>query len=161
MLQHHWTARARVWLVTVCLTLSTSGCSTLMASVEPPQLALSNVQMLQSSLLEQRYRLTLRVNNPNPVALPISGMSYAVKFAGVDFASGVTPNAFRIPARGEHLVDIDVSTNLLRTAQQLVTVLRGDPDAIDYELSGSVDVDLPLVGAVPFSKSGTVALRGR
>lgn len=153
-------ARRAVALIVATAALSTStGCATLMASVEAPQLSLTNVQMLSSTLLEQRYRLTLRVNNPNAVPLPISGMSYAVKFAGVDFASGVTPNPFRIPARGEHLVDIDVSTNLLRTAQQLMTVLRSDPDNLSYELNGSVDVDLPLVGSVPFSKSGVVALR--
>lgn len=154
-----WPRRAFALFFATGFLLLSSGCSTLMASVEPPQLALSNVQMLSSTLLEQRYRLTLRVNNPNAVALPISGMSYAVKFAGVDFASGVTPNAFRIPARGEHLVDIDVSTNLLRSAQQLVAILRANPDSLDYELTGSVDVDLPLIGAIPFSKSGVVSLR--
>ncbi|MEM6640415.1 MAG: LEA type 2 family protein [Pseudomonadota bacterium] len=152
------TRRSVLWLVALT-TLFLNGCSTLLASVEAPKLSLTNVQMLSSSLLEQRYRLTLRVANPNPVTLPISGMSYSVKFAGVDFASGVTPNAFRIPARGEHLVDIDVSTNLLRTAQQLMSVMRGNPDSLSYELTGSVDVDLPLVGSVPFSQSGEVALR--
>ena len=154
-----WPRRALALSLATAFLWFSSGCSTLMAAVEPPQLSLSKVQMLSSTLLEQRYRLTLRVNNPNAVTLPISGMSYAVKFAGVDFASGVTPNAFRIPARGEHLVDIDVSTNLLRSAQQLMTILRNDPDSLDYELTGSVDVDLPLVGAIPFSKTGVVSLR--
>ena len=154
-----WKNLGRTLLIALFALAGSTGCNTLLASVEPPELALSDVQMLSSSLLEQRYRLTLRVNNPNGVALPISGVSYAVKFAGVDFASGVTPNAFRIPARGEHLVDIDVSTNLLRTAQQLMTVLRSGPDSLPYEISGSVDVDLPLVGAVPFSQTGVVALR--
>lgn len=152
----------RVWrafLVLAIVLVSAPGCETLMAQVQAPQLSLTNVQMLSSTLLEQRYRLTLRVNNPNAITLPISGMNYAVKFAGIDFASGVTPNAFRIPANGEQLVDIDVSTNLLRSAQQLMAVFRSDPDSLDYELTGSVDVDLPLVGAVPFSKSGVVALR--
>ncbi len=83
-------------------------------------------------------------------------MNYAVKFAGVDFASGVTPNAFKIPANGEHLVEIDVTTNLLRSAQQLVRYFKDSPESLDYQLSGSIQVDIPFVGAVPFSRSGTV-----
>ncbi|MFK8016191.1 MAG: LEA type 2 family protein [Gammaproteobacteria bacterium] len=140
----------------VGLMLATSGCSTLTNSVESPTLSLSNVTMLQSNLLEQRYRLTLRVQNPNGIGLPVKGMNYAVKFAGIDFASGVTPNSFRIPANGEHLVDIDVTTNLLRSAQQLMRYFKDDPDTLDYQLSGSIQVDIPFVGAVPFTKSGTV-----
>jgi LEA14-like dessication related protein len=141
------------------LLFGLSGCATLAQSVEAPKLSLSNVQMLQSTLLEQRYRLTLRVQNPNGIPLPIKGMDYAVKFAGVDFASGVTPNAFRIPANGEHTVDIDVTTNLLRSAQQLMRYLKDDPDSLEYQLSGSVQVDIPFVGAVPFSKTGVVNFR--
>jgi len=138
------------------------GCSTLARSIESPTLSLSQVKMLESNLLEQRYRLTLRVQNPNAIALPVKGMNYSVKFADVDFASGVTPSAFRIPANGEQLVDIDVSTNLLRSAQQLMRYLQNDHDSLDYQLSGSIQVDLPFVGAVPFNKSGTVDFnRGR
>ncbi|NNC55697.1 MAG: hypothetical protein HKO07_08250, partial [Pseudomonadales bacterium] len=113
-----------LWGAAVCAILAASGCTALRDKIQAPALSLAQVQMLDSTLLEQRYRLTLRVQNPNGVALPIKGMNYAVKFAGVDFASGVTPNAFRVPANGEHDVDIDVTTNLLRSAQQLMAYLR-------------------------------------
>lgn len=141
--------------------LTLQGCAALKTQIQTPQLSLSQVQMLESTLLEQRYRLTVRVQNPNAVSLPIKGMNYAVKFAGVDFASGVTPMAFRVPARGEHNVDIDVTTNLLRSAQQLMTYLRDRPDTLDYELTGEIQVDLPFVGAVPFSRTGSVDLTTR
>lgn len=151
--------RAALGVLAALSAVILAGCATLARSVESPTLSLSQVQMLESNLLEQRYRLTLRVQNPNAIALPVKGMNYSVKFADIDFASGVTPNAFRIPANGEQLVDIDVSTNLLRSAQQLVRYLQKDNNSLDYELSGSIQVDLPFVGAVPFSRSGTVDFR--
>lgn len=139
--------------------LALGGCAALTKQVQAPALSLSQVQILESTLLEQRYRLTVRVDNPNAITLPIRGMHYAVKFAGVDFASGVTPTAFRVPANGAHDVEIDVTTNLLRSAQQLMAYLRDRPETLDYELSGEIEVDLPFVGAVPFTRTGTVALR--
>lgn len=148
-----------LWGAAACAILAASGCTALRDKIQAPALSLAQVQMLDSTLLEQRYRLTLRVQNPNGVALPINGMNYAVKFAGVDFASGVTPNAFRVPANGEHDVDIDVTTNLLRSAQQLMAYLRDRPESLDYELTGEIQVNLPFVGALPFSRSGTVNLR--
>lgn len=137
-----------------------SACSSLSQLVEAPKVSLANVSLLQANLLEQRYRLTLRVQNPNAVAIPISGINYAVKLAGVDFASGLTPNSFNIPANGEDLVTVDVSTNLIDSARQIFNVLRSRPENIDYQLSGDVKVDLPFVKSLPFSRTGQVNLRG-
>lgn len=151
----------RTHLTALGAVLIFGGCATLTRSIEPPTLTLSRVQMLESNLLEQRYRLTLRVQNPNAFALPVEGMNYALKFADVDFASGVTPSAFRVEANDEQLVDIDVSTNLLRSAQQLMLYLQSGQDTLDYQLRGSIDIDLPFVGAVPFERYGTVDFHRR
>ena len=138
--------------------LMVSSCGSLGKIVDAPKVSLSDVQLVSAGLLEQRYRLTLRVQNPNSVGIPISGIDYAVKLAGVDFASGVTPNSFTLPANGEDLVNIDVSTNLLESARQIYNVIKQGPDSLDYQLSGNVKVNLPFVKSLPFSRSGKVDL---
>ena len=145
---------AIVWLALL------SGCSSLSKLVDPPTVSLTNVSLVQAGLLEQRYRLTLRIQNPNSIAIPVRGMDYAVKLAGVNFAQGVTPNGFRIPALGEDLVDIDVTTNLLSSALQIYTIFKQQPETIDYQLSGKIAVDMPGLRALPFNRSGTVNLTG-
>ena len=140
------------------LSLLAAGCAGLKQNIEAPQVRLTQVQMLSAGLLEQRFRLLLRVNNPNKIAVPIKGIQYSLKLADADFASGSTPQAFRVPAFGEELVAVDVSTNLLASAQHLLTFLNSGPDALNYELAGRVQVDLPFVGGIPFSQSGQVPL---
>jgi LEA14-like dessication related protein len=138
--------------------LFATGCAGLRPNIEAPQVRLAQVQLLSAGLLEQRFRLMLRVNNPNDIAVPIKGIQYAVRLADADFASGSTPKAFRIPALGEELVAVDVSTNLLASAQHLMTYLQSGPSSMNYELSGKVQVDLPLIGGIPFAQSGQVPL---
>jgi LEA14-like dessication related protein len=152
---------ARVRFLMLVLMLSPMlGCAGLSQLVESPKVSLTNVALVQAGLLEQRYRLTLRVQNPNPVSVPVNGLDYAVKLAGIEFAQGVTPNAFTLPANGEDTVDIEVSMNLLESAQQLYKVFKAGPENLDYQLSGNISVDLPFVKSVPFSKSGQVNIKG-
>ena len=138
--------------------LFATGCAGLRPNIEAPQVRLAQVQLLSAGLLEQRFRLMLRVTNPNEIAVPIKGMQYAVKLADADFASGSTPQSFRIPALGEELIAVDVSTNLLASAQHLLTFMQSGPSSLNYELTGKVQIDLPLIGGIPFSQSGQVPL---
>lgn len=143
-------------LVAACLWLA--ACSSLRGDIEPPRVSLNNVQLVNAGLIQQTFRLTLRVQNPNGIPIPIRGMNYAVKLSGNDFASGVTPRSFTLPASGEEMVDIDVTTNILDVGRQLMRILETRQQDIDYSLSGKVQVDLPFVKALPFSRAGTVNL---
>lgn len=147
-------------LTVLLLAAVLAACSSLGGIADPPKVSLVNFTLLQAGLLEQRYRLTLRIQNPNAIGIPIKGIDYAIKLVGVDFASGVTPNAFTVPAKGENLVDIDVSTNVLESARQIYTVIKQGPESLDYSVSGSIAVDMPFVNAIPFSKTGQVSLKG-
>lgn len=156
-MHHPGTTTVRALTISL-MALMAAGCSTLTGSIETPTVKLVGLQLIEAGLLEQRYGLTLRVNNPNAISLPIKGISYSVKLAGVDFATGQTPRAFRVGSYGDSLVDIEVSTNLLDTVRRLKDWFSDSPDAMDYELTGKVQVDLPFVGAVPFSESGRINL---
>ncbi|MEM7081476.1 MAG: LEA type 2 family protein [Pseudomonadota bacterium] len=135
-----------------------SGVNTLRQIVDPPKVSLANVELLSAGLLEQRYRLSLRVQNPNGVAIPINGLDYAVNIGGAEFAKGVSASAFSLPAKGEDVVEIDVSTNLLESARHLYTLFKNGKDNVDYNLSGNINVDLPFINSLPFSRSGVVDL---
>lgn len=146
-------------LFTALLVLaSLSGCSTLQSQFEQPTVRLANVALLEVGLLQQTYGVTLQVDNPNGFALPIKGINYNVRLAGQDFASGLTPNAFTIPANGSDQVQVEVRTNLLESIGHLSRMLSGGPQDIDYEMSGDIQVNLPLIGAIPFTRSGTIPL---
>lgn len=155
------TVHRLVVLATVVLAISAcSGVNTLRKIVDPPRVSLSSVQLVSAGLLEQRYLLNLRVQNPNSVTIPISGLDYQVNLGGSEFARGVSATSFSLPANGEDVVQIEVSTNLLDSARHVYSLLKSGEDKVDYGLSGNIKVDLPFVKSLPFSRSGQVDLRG-
>ncbi len=150
-------------IVLALFVLALGACSSVNALrqiVDPPKVSLADVKLVSAGLLEQRYRLSLRVQNPNGVAIPVSGLDYRVELGGSEFARGVSASSFSLPANGEDLVEIDVSTNLLDSARQVYALIKSGDKSVDYNLSGNVKVDLPFVNSLPFSRSGQVDLTG-
>lgn len=137
---------------------SLSGCASLQSRFEQPTVKLAGISLLEAGLIQQVFAVSLQVDNPNGFSLPIKAVDYAVKLGGQDFASGLTPNAFSIPANGSDQINLEIRTNLLETYGYLRTLLSNKPQNLDYQLSGNIQVNLPLMNAIPFSQSGTIPL---
>ncbi len=141
------------------LIFMTAGCATVPKDFETPKLNLVSIQLLNAGFLEQRYGVRLRVQNPNAFMLPIEGMSYELKLAGNSFASGVTPEAFNVPKFGETEFDVEIRTNLLKSARELARWYSSGSESLDYELGGKLDIGLSfLKHTVPFSETGSISL---
>ena len=65
-----------------------SGCAALQSTIETPHVTLNNLQVIDMTLLEQRYAVTLRVQNPNPIPLPISGMNFQLDINDTELGPG-------------------------------------------------------------------------
>ncbi|MBT8131823.1 MAG: LEA type 2 family protein, partial [Gammaproteobacteria bacterium] len=111
---------------------SLSSCANLTTAFQQPAVKLANVQLLEVGLLQQVYGVTLQVDNPNGYSLPIKGVNYAVKLGGQDFASGLTPNAFSIPANSSDQVQVEVRTNLMESFGHLRRLFADGPQDMDY-----------------------------
>lgn len=131
-----------------------AGCAALRPQLEQPRLSLVGLEIRELGLLRQRYMLTLSVQNPNSIAFPVRGMNYDVRIAGHEFAHGMSPKAFTVPARGETDVEVELTTNLMDTLQNVQQLLLERRTLIDYQLSGQLELDLPFIKAIPFENSG-------
>lgn len=141
----------------MALALVMTGCAVLRSQVEAPRVTLASVGIESLGLLEQRFELTLRVQNPNGFPINIRGLDYQVVLNGQPFAAGVSNTAARVPASGEAMVTVPVTANLLDTVQQVLKWRTAPPDAVDYALDGSVRLsgfDLRM----PFEYSGSVPI---
>lgn len=149
------------WPAALCLVLTlflASACANLRQSVETPEISLTGLKLVEAGLSKQRYDLMLHVRNPNSIPLPVRGLSYRVQLAGERFASGETVQAFTVPANGETDFELSVTTDLLRTLSSLQRMLAEGEKTLKYELGGQLKVNLPFVGALPFSSAGEVDL---
>lgn len=151
--------RPLVLAMTGLLLLSLlAGCASMRPQLEQPKINLVGLDIRELGLLRQRYILTLSVQNPNSIAFPVRGLNYDVRIAGHDFASGASPKSFTVPARGETDVEVELSTNLVSTLQNVQALLLEKQKLIDYELSGQLELNLPFVKAIPFNNSGEFQL---
>jgi LEA14-like dessication related protein len=123
------------------LSLTVAACATTAIYQDPPRVTLTSIQPKDMTLLEQRYSLQLRVMNPNDVAIPVQGLSYALEINGREFAYGVSNVTLSIPPFGEALLDVEVVSNLLNIMQQVQEMQGEQHDSLSYRLSGKINLD--------------------
>ena len=126
-----------------------SGCATLTHKVEPPTVSLAGIQLLELGLLEQRYRLQLRIQNPNDFALPIAGMEYRVNLNDAEFAHGVSSHSVSVPAFDEAVLEVDGVSNLSSVLNQLQLLGSRREQTLRYALTGSAKLKNRLL-RIPF-----------
>jgi len=134
-----------------------ASCASLGPYRDPPRVSLVNVIPMEMTLFEQRYRLTLRIQNPNDVALPVDGMDYTVEINDQKFADGVSSQQFRVPAYGEQVIDVVVTSTLLNVLQQVRDQQAGPHEKLSWKLSGGLSVPDHL-GKLPFEYAGSLDL---
>lgn len=135
------------------------GCATLTAKLASPQVSLADIQILQLGLFEQRYQIDLRIQNPNAIALPITGMSYDLDINRQKFARGVSNDVVNVPAYGEAVARVIVTSDLASVLQQLPQ-LTSDKPSLHYRLNGTVQLSRAQI-SLPFSYEGDLTPSGQ
>ncbi|MBT5307111.1 MAG: LEA type 2 family protein, partial [Candidatus Scalindua sp.] len=95
-----------------------AGCAGTGRISEPPYISLSNINLLNMNVFEQRYRIMMRIQNPNDVIIPIKGMSFRIFINEQDFARGVSNKPVIIPEFGEEVIEIDATSDLASILRQ-------------------------------------------
>jgi len=142
------------WLVLLAVL---SGCSTLPGKPEPPRVNLVGLQLVSMELFEQRYQVRLRVKNPNPYELPIQGVDFRLDINGQAFADGVSNRSVTVPAYGEQVIALEVSSNLIQVFRQLQSLENSRSPGFEYRINGTVAVG-DHGQRLPFDYSGDIQL---
>lgn len=124
----------------------------------PPQVRLADLRPATGGLLEQRFRLDLRVTNPNDFDLDIRAINVDLDLNGRPFASGLNNQSVTVPALGNALVPVELSSGILEVVQQLMGMTRSTE--FSYHLKGTAYLG-GLFGSrdsVPFEQSGSLGL---
>ncbi len=135
-----------------------AACSLLAPKLERPDLSLVGIEIRGGNFLQQNLLLTLHIHNPNARTLPVHALHADLKVGGEVIASGVSSAPFVVPAEG------DANCEILVTANMALGLLKlSHPDkrtgAIEYDLDGVAEVDLPLRRSLPFHQHGSYPLR--
>ncbi len=148
------TANARLFLL-IFASLALVGCASIPSELEPPRLTLKNVELLNATLFEQQYLLTLRLQNPNDFDLGIKGMSFDLEINDEEFASGVSNEAFNVPRYGEAITRVAVTSTLSGILRQFQEFSQSE--ALAYRFKGKIKIGAFGV-PVPFDYKGELTL---
>lgn len=144
----------------VALACLLGGCASTGSLVSAPDVSLSNVEVTNLAFSGQTFVLEFDVSNPNPFPLPVRSITYGVELDGYRFATGSTPASITVPAAGATDFAISVDLNLMRTAPQLLYIVRESLKRdIPYELNGEFALDIPMAEPVRFRTNGAVRMR--
>jgi len=147
------------------LALVVSGCASL---VQPPSVALSEVQVTAVGLQGATVRVFLEVYNPNRFGLSSEALDYTLSYApdappsgsgGIDaaawqrLAAGRTAEDVELPAGDTVAVSIDVPFRYRDVGPALLGLLRDG--TLAYRFEGAFAVGSPVgTVRVPFDRSG-------
>ena len=135
-----------------------SACSSSGAGIkgiaEPPSVSVENVSFERFTWQGGEALFTLKLNNPNAFALPLTVVDYGLTLNGVEVGKGEREQSMQIPARQSRSVQFPLQLSFVNMASVLPGLMR--QGTIQYQLRGSVH--LPLF-KIPFTRSGNTRLR--
>lgn len=138
-------------------TILLAACASMPSDFQQPAFSIMNIELRNSSGLSPEFEVTLRITNPNRVALDIVGMSYDILLGGNKVVSGVSNDFPEIEPYGEETVSVISQISLVGSIKLLRDLARLNNNQIRYEFNARLDIGSHYQ-IIPISKSGNFAL---
>lgn len=144
-------------LIPILIMSSLSACATLGDHEDRVKVTLTGMTPLESTLMEQRYLIKLRIQNRSQQPLTIDGVSFDMSLNGKAFASGVSNQNVTAQAYGEALLEVKVSSTIFGVIRQIQSIQELEGKPFRYEISGNLSTPDTFF-RVPFKESGEIDL---
>lgn len=140
-------------LVAILACAGLGGCASLHRDSKDVSVSLANLRPLESTALESRLVLTIRVTNAGPEALRLSGSRHRLALNGHALGVAVTPEALELPALSTTTQEVVFNLSHLALIP-LVRELQREPVA-------RYDIESTFFGAGGASRGLTSRHEGR
>ena len=148
----------RVIVLLLLLCTAFAGCSSLRPGFQTPTVTVSSFNAVPSSGIVPTFEIGLRVMNPNPQALKLDGIAYAISLEGSKLVNGVTNELPTIPAYGQGDVQLTATADLLAGARVVSELLRSGKRDVDYAFEATLDL-AGLLPAIRVRDAGRISLQ--
>ena len=136
-------------LAVLIMFLSLTGCAAVKNIVEKPEASFESVTVKDLSLEQETLLFKFRIDNPNPVGLRISSLSYNLMMNERKLSSGEATQGINLPASGSVMVNIPLTINHFDLFDSISQMQQ--TDSIKYALTGDIRLG-PL--KIPYEKTG-------
>lgn len=147
--------RRRLFSVALALPFALASCATI--DSEALRVSVTSVSVVETALLEQKYLLRVRLQNPGDRPMALDGFVYDLMLNGRAFARGVSDQQVVVPRFGEAQVDLPAVGGTGAVIRQVLEFGSGRRQ-VDYQLVGRANeggsrVRFDARGEIPIPKS--------
>jgi len=118
-------------------------------AVKEPAITITSIKILQADLINTRFKLSLRIDNPNTFPITLSSFRYELYGDGKFWADGVEKNLAVVPAKGFAETSLDFEMNFIGMKRRLlddIIALR----EVHYRIAGSMELEMGIPGLPGF-----------
>ncbi|MBV4459946.1 LEA type 2 family protein [Pseudomonas sp. COR58] len=143
--------------LTLMVLLGVSGCASWFADDLPdPAVHLVKVEVVRAKLLEQKFVLHFRIDNPNDSDLTVRGLEYRVHLAGLLLTEGEHEHWITVGPKRSAFYKVPVRTNLWPQVKEVVKLLKNPNQQIPYRLQGEMETGLFIAHYVHLERNGVI-----
>jgi LEA14-like dessication related protein len=143
--------------ISLLIALALSGCASWFSDDDlDPQVHLIKVEVVRAKLLEQKFRLYFRVDNPNDSSLVVRGLNYRIHLGQILLAEGEYEEWFTVEPKSSGYFRVSIRTNLWPQVREVVKLLREPTRPIPYRLEGELETGLFIGHDVHLARNGEI-----
>jgi len=143
--------------ISLLMVLALSGCTSWFVDNDiDPQVHLVKIEVVKAKLLEQRFRLHFRVDNPNDSDLTVRGLTYRVHVGHLLLAEGEYGHWFTVSPKSSGYFQVPIRTNLWPQMREVLKMLRNPSQPVPYRLEGELETGLFIGYDVHLARNGEI-----
>jgi LEA14-like dessication related protein len=143
------------YALTILCGLMLASCAVLKPGFEPLKLSVVSLTALPAQGLEQRFRIGLRITNPNPDEIRIKGFSFDLSLNGYELLSGVSGEVKPLAGFSDTVISVDAGSSLVNSLRFINEAINNPRDVLHYEIKATLHLNMP------FANRHTVVDRGQ
>jgi len=125
--------------------------------IREPVFTITSIAILQAELINTRFSVNLRIDNPNPFPLTLSSFKYELYGHNLYWADGIEKNVLAIPAKSAAETRLFLIMNFINMKRSLLDQIIAMRN-VNYRFTGTADVGTDISWmpqfAIKFDRSG-------
>jgi LEA14-like dessication related protein len=149
---------ATVLIVATLLGGGAIGCASAQRGLTAPRVTVQSLEPLPSSAGDQRFRVRVLIDNPNPDPLGIRELEFKLRLANEGIIDGRSQQPLTVQALDQRTLELELRSEIVSSLSRLMSFVQGPGNALPYEIYGTVTLDRRLREPLAFSARGEVPL---
>lgn len=146
-------------ILLLLLSLMLGGCAVLSPDFQKPEVEVTSLEPLPPGPgSDLRFRIHLRVFNPNDSELALSGLYYTLSLAGHRVITGTSSNLPPIAPYGQDNIVVDATASLVGSIFAAAELIGSRRDTVPYELEAKLGLRRSIMPSITVRRSGEVRL---